>query len=562
VYGATDPTLTYSISGFVNGDTEASLDSAVSITRAAGEAVGTYAITPSGAADGNYSVSFVSSEFSIAPAGLTVTADAGQSKVYGAIDPTLTYSISGFVNGDTEASLDSAVSITRAAGETVGTYAITPSGAADTNYSVSFVSSEFSIAPAGLTVTADSGQSKVYGAADPTLTYSISGFVNGDTEASLDSAVSITRAAGETVGDYAITPSGAADGNYTISFLTAEFSITALVDLEVSIDVLNGTLVAGGDALDAFRVSVTNHGPSDASGVELLMTSVLPLDVTFPKSMATDGVFASGSWDIGFVPAGHSATLTFSVQAGADTVRGTDVVPLAFELAAVNEPQSSTADDAASGALSVISFEATPQSVAVTATIEQQSGPFSGLYIAKVTVTDEKSEALPSFRLYVNDLPEDVQVYNASGTRMYGVPALELPYLFYDGSAEGASSVTLIVVLFRATVNGDFTPVYDVELLTPAETMPDATSGGINVTLTKVLSNGDILIELASLPGHEYAVEYSEDLTVWSRVFQSISASADRLQWIDDGPPKTAVRPSQVRQRFYRLIDITAEVDE
>ncbi|HBM86418.1 MAG TPA: hypothetical protein DD423_06540, partial [Opitutae bacterium] len=373
---------------------------------------------------------------------------------------------------------------------------------------------------------------------------------------------SIARTAGETVGAYTVTPSGAAGGNYAISYVTSEFSITALVDLEVSIDVLNSTLVAGGDALNAFRVSVTNHGPSDASGVELLMTSVLPSDVAFTKSVATDGAFASGLWDVGFVPAGHSATLTFAVQAGADAVRGPGVVPLAFEMVAVNEPQSSIADDAASGALSIVIIEETEPKVTVTATIEQQSGPFSGLFIAKVTVTNKKSEALPSFRLYVNNLPEDVQVYNASGARTYGVPAVELPYLLYDGSAEGPSSVSLIVVFFRATLTGDFTPVYEVELLAAAEEMPDTATRGLDVTLMKVLSNGDILIEVASVPGHEYAIEYSEDMTVWDRVFQSISAPANRLQWIDDGPPKTTVRPSQVRQRFYRLIDVTAEIDE
>ena len=51
--------------------------------------------------------------------------------------------------------------------------------------------------------------------------------VNGDTEADLDTAVSISRAAGEAVGTYTITPSGAADSNYAISFVTADFSITA-----------------------------------------------------------------------------------------------------------------------------------------------------------------------------------------------------------------------------------------------------------------------------------------------------------------------------------------------
>ena len=132
-----------------------------------------------------------------------------------------------------EADLDTAVSISRAVGEDVGTYTITPSAAADSNYTVSFVTADFAITAADLTVTA-SDQTKVYGATDPDLTYSITGFANGtDTEADLDTAVSISRAVGEDVGTYTITPSAAADSNYTVSFVTADFAITA-ADLTVT----------------------------------------------------------------------------------------------------------------------------------------------------------------------------------------------------------------------------------------------------------------------------------------------------------------------------------------
>ena len=225
VYGATDPALTYSITGFQGTDTEADLDTAVSISRAAGEDVDTYAITPSAAADSNYSVSFVTADLSITAAPLTITADA-DTKVYGATDPALTYSITGFQGTDTEADLDTGVSISRAAGEDVDTYTITPSGAADSNYTVSFVTADFTITAADLTVTADA-DTKVYGATDPALTYSITGFQGTDTEADLDTGVSISRAAGEDVDTYTITPSGAADSNYTVSFVTADLSITA-----------------------------------------------------------------------------------------------------------------------------------------------------------------------------------------------------------------------------------------------------------------------------------------------------------------------------------------------
>jgi hypothetical protein len=226
VYGTTDPVLIYSITGFVNGDLESDLDTGVSISRAVGEAVGTYTITPSAATDSNYAISFVTADFTITAADLTVTA-SDQTKVYGATDPALTYSITGFVNGDTEDDLDTSVSILRGAGETVGTYSIIAFGAAASNYTVSFVTSDFTITPAALTVTADADQTKVYGATEPTLTFTITGFVNGDTEANLDTGVSISRAVGEAVGTYTITPSAATDSNYAISFVTADFSITA-----------------------------------------------------------------------------------------------------------------------------------------------------------------------------------------------------------------------------------------------------------------------------------------------------------------------------------------------
>ncbi|NGY38052.1 T9SS type A sorting domain-containing protein, partial [Flavobacterium sp. XN-5] len=180
------------------------------------------------AVDANYTISFPTAQFAITKAALTVTADAGQTKVYGATEPTLTYTITGFVNGDDEADLDTAVAIARAPGEDVGSYTITPSAAADANYTVGFVTSNFAITKANLTVTANTGQTKVYGATEPTLTYAIAGFVNGDDEADLDTAVAIARAPGENVGSYTITPSAAADANYTVGFVTSNFAITQL----------------------------------------------------------------------------------------------------------------------------------------------------------------------------------------------------------------------------------------------------------------------------------------------------------------------------------------------
>ena len=103
-------TLTASYTGFVNGDSYASLmtQPTLTTTATAGSHVAgnPYTITASGAADSDYSITYVAGSLTVTTAPLTITAN-NQTKVYGADLPTLTASYSGFVNGDTAASLDS-----------------------------------------------------------------------------------------------------------------------------------------------------------------------------------------------------------------------------------------------------------------------------------------------------------------------------------------------------------------------------------------------------------------------------------------------------------------------
>src|SRR5205814_1284888 len=173
--------------------------------------VGTYSITASGAVTGgNYTISYANGSLTVTPAVLTVTAD-DQTKAYGAANPPLTVRYSGFVNGDTAASLTTppTVSTTATTASGVGTYSITASGAvAGGNYTISYANGSLTVTPALLTVTADD-KTKAYGAANPALTVRYSGFVNGDTAASLTTppTVSTTATTVSTAGTYPITAS-------------------------------------------------------------------------------------------------------------------------------------------------------------------------------------------------------------------------------------------------------------------------------------------------------------------------------------------------------------------
>ena len=159
---------------------------------------------------------------------LVITAN-NRSKVYGASLPFLSLTYNGFVNGDTVGRLDTpAIATTVAtAASAVGDYPINVSGASDSNYDISFVSGTLTITPAALTITAID-QSKVYGAGISGLVLGYTGFVNGDTPASLDTPpVIITDAtAASPVGTYLMTAGGAADSNYTITFAGGTLTIT------------------------------------------------------------------------------------------------------------------------------------------------------------------------------------------------------------------------------------------------------------------------------------------------------------------------------------------------
>jgi len=71
-----------------------------------------------------------------------------------------------------------------------------------------------------------------------------------------------------------------------------------------------------------------------------------------------------------------------------------------------------------------------------------------------------------------------------------------------------------------------------------------------------ILSPNRILIEFPSNPGTTYTVLYRNNSILSNEMAAqpSIVAPADRVQWIDNGPPKTVSGPASVSSRFYRVI--------
>ena len=209
VSGNTDTaavTYTYAIKG--------STDFSATVPTNAGE----YTVKAKVDATNNYNGGEATADFTIAKATVTVTADA-KSKTYGdATDPTLTYTCSDLVSGDSFTG-----ALTRASGENAGTYAITQGSlTAGDNYTISFTGANFTINKAAITITADDKSSK-YGEDIAELTHTVGGaYKSGDElNVTLNTAASPTA----NVGEYEITVAYN-NANYDATLVKGKYTIT------------------------------------------------------------------------------------------------------------------------------------------------------------------------------------------------------------------------------------------------------------------------------------------------------------------------------------------------
>jgi filamentous hemagglutinin family protein len=234
VYGGADPAFAYGVVGGpgTTGPAIVAGDSLVgALGRASGENVGPYAINQGTLAvnvPANYAVTFVSNNFTITPAALTIAAD-NKARVYGDPNPPLTATFTGLTNGDPPAAI-TGLSLTTPAvpASNVGNYAINVASNANANYTITYVNGQLMISAAPLTIAADD-KAKAAGQPNPPFTATFTGFKLGQTVADLTGALSFTTPAttGSPAGSYPITPGGVSSTNYAITFVDGQLVVTA-----------------------------------------------------------------------------------------------------------------------------------------------------------------------------------------------------------------------------------------------------------------------------------------------------------------------------------------------
>jgi sugar lactone lactonase YvrE len=273
VYGAANPTFTATATGALPADT---FTYKVSSIATPSSPAGTYSIVPvaTGPNLANYNVVYVNGTLTVSQATLTVTA-ANASRVYGAANPAFTASAAGALPGDTFTYTASTVATPSSP---AGTYSIVPvaTGPNLANYNIVSVNGTLTVLKATLTVTPNN-QSIVAGSALPTLTASITGFVNGDTSGVITGSPALTTTAttSSPAGSYPITAAVGtlAAANYTFTFGSGTLTITAA---NFTGKAMAGTKPIAGASVQLYAAGTTGNG---SAGTPLL-TSAVTTDAT------------------------------------------------------------------------------------------------------------------------------------------------------------------------------------------------------------------------------------------------------------------------------------------
>ena len=177
--------------------------------------------------------------------------------------------------------------------------------------------------------------------------------------------------------------------------------------------------------------------------------------------------------------------------------------------------------------------------------------PQTGLFEQRVTVTNATAMTVAAVRLLVGGLRSGVSLYNASGTNVD-----QRPYVQYNGPLNPGQTVRFTLE-FYVPDRRPFTNSLEAQVVLPTA----STNSGAGVAIDRAFVDSRIpgeprnVIEFTSIPGRSYTIIYSDDgMATWRAATPSITANANRTQWYDDGPPKTATEPSSTSSRFYRVI--------
>ncbi|HJZ71897.1 MAG TPA: Ig-like domain repeat protein [Vicinamibacterales bacterium] len=402
---------------------------------------GTYTATATFDGDANYEARAVSSTVTIGKAAPMVTWSAPSPIVYGTPLGAAQLNASASVAGSFAYSPGFNTVLAAGSGRALSA-TFTPS---DTqNYTSATAAAAIDVGRAPLTVrTLDTA--KPFGAALPPFTAGGSGFVNGDSMASLSGTVAFSTpaTAASPVGIYAVTPSGVTSGNYSIAFAAGTLTISPAT---TSVAVMSSANPSGFNQAVTFSASVAVvAGAGNPTGtIEFRDGSTRLGTVTLASgsaALSTNGLSAGShsisamySGDPSFAGATQSMThLVYSSAASSSTA------------------VTSSSNPAATGA-----------SLTVTATVTASAGATGNVaFYDGATLLGTVLLSGTTAKLSTSALANGAHAITARYLGNGSVPPSISPMFVQDVAPAGTrlktSSMTLVASPSAATLDGDVT---------------------------------------------------------------------------------------------------------
>src|SRR2546430_3612109 len=257
--------------------------------------------------------------------------------------------------------------------------------------------------PAGLTPTAASGTGWSCGIAAQTVTCTSTDVVGSNASfPAISITVNVGQAAAAALTNTA-TVSGGGEINTANDSASDGTNVVSRADIALAKIASSGSVTVGSNV--DFTVTVSNNGPSDATGVQI--TDQLPAGLTFVSATPSVGTYdsATGVWNIGALASAGSATLTLSAT-GTTTGSITNTATKTAE----TETDPNLANDSASASITGQAADLPIGNAHVGSFVRGSTGSYS------VTVSNIGSVASSGLVTVTDTLPAGLTPSVASGT--------------------------------------------------------------------------------------------------------------------------------------------------
>jgi uncharacterized repeat protein (TIGR01451 family) len=351
--------------------------------------------------------------------------------------------------------------------------------------------------PAGVTVESivPSGSTSF---ADPTWTI-------GDLAASASETLTITLTAGPSAASgvdvisssAAVTAVNEIDSDPANDASVESTSVTREVDLQLTkIESIDPVSAGSGPGNLTYVVTVTNAGPSDATGIAIAETLTLPAGVSVDSITPSVGTFSDPTWTVGDLPTSAFATLTVVLTVSGSTTAGTDVISDTAVVVSVNEPDTNPANNAATESTSVV------RQVDLVVTKTESADPVTagsglGNLVHVVTVTNNGPAAASGVALTDTlTLPAGVSVDSITPS----VGSFTDPTWTVGSLAVGASETLTIVLTVDASTVAGPDVISDTAAISAVNETDTNSANDTATETTSVLGEADLGISKTDSP--------------------------------------------------------------